>query len=238
VIKTCNGRELIVDRKKHACCGVFFYTCFLQTCQCSTYFILYKPLCNPLSFSLTHTSFVILLQKKLSICAYVNLVLGYPLQRKLEGQIGFIKQFYGCFLICSSWVSNPQFQLHMNMFGDMWKSMSVCLSIYRCLWGNEISLLKSQFFLRCVFMFFCWQICIDTSNKESFQGRWAAMVSLLGLVFFHNRIWGSYCANVFLVHYLPTKTSTFFFLWSSLIRSWSWISNVDMHFKKTATKVG
>jgi hypothetical protein len=38
-----------------------------------------------LSLSLTHTSFAILLQNKLSTCAYVNLMLAYPLQRKLEG---------------------------------------------------------------------------------------------------------------------------------------------------------
>jgi hypothetical protein len=117
---------------------------------------------------------------------------------------------------------------------------SLCLYVYLftgVYGGMKSHLLKSQNFLRCVFVFFCWQICIDLSNKESFQGRWIAMVSLLGLVFFHNHVWSSYCTNVFLVHYVPTKTSTFS-LWSFLIKSWSWISNVDMHKRKIATKVG
>jgi hypothetical protein len=144
--------------------------------------------------------------------------------------------------MAASWSAHHEFQI-LNL-SYTWICLVICegMCLYVCLFTGvygamKFHLLKSQIFLHCVSVFFCWQICIDPSNKESFQGRWAAMASLLGLVFFHNPIWGSYCTNVFLVHYLPTKTSTFF-LWSSLIRSWSWISNVDMHKRKTATKVG
>ncbi len=127
----------------------------------------------------------------------------------------------------------------MIMFGDLWRSVSVCLSVYRCQQGNEISFAEiTDFSLWCVCMFFSWQICINPSNRESFQGRWAAMAYLLGPVFFHNPIWGGCCTSAFLVHYLPTKISTLFFFWSSSMRSSSWISNADMHKRKAATGVG
>jgi hypothetical protein len=126
----------------------------------------------------------------------------------------------------------------------VWWSVKVCVCLSVCLStgvnrGMKFHLLKSQIFLCCVSVCsFSWQICINPSNRESFQGRWATMANLLGPVFFHNPIWGGCCAIAFLVHYLPTKTSTLFFFWSSSMRSWSWISNADMHKRKAATGVG
>jgi hypothetical protein len=160
---------------------VFFSCiCFLQIGQCSTCSILYKPLYNPLSISHTHTSFVILLQNKLSICAHFNMVLASLCKESLKERLVFTHNS-----MVASWFTHHDFQILDLSY--TWICLVNCesLCMYVCLLisvygGMKFHWLKSQIFLPCVFVFFYWQISINPSNKESFQGRWATMASLLG----------------------------------------------------------
>ncbi len=94
----------------------------------------------------THTSFAVLLQSQLFVYAYVSLVLAYPLQRELEGQIGFFHNSMAAF-----WSARHELQiLNLNC---TWICLVICEGL--CLStgvnrGMKFHSLKSQIFLCCV----------------------------------------------------------------------------------------
>jgi len=153
-----------------------FFLVFSATGQWSPCSILCKPLCNPLSLSLslspslsqththTHTHKFCSSITEPAICMCICVFgVSLPFAKRAWRIDWFYSQFYGCLLICSSWASNPQSQLHMNMFGDLW---SLCLSVYRCQQGNEISFAEiTDFSLLCV--------CVC-----SFLGRYASIQAI------------------------------------------------------------